>query len=119
MHELSNIEQYLTKSDLFLAFKQQLLKDVEQSNFPTKSLRDIEANYHQIHQRLVKLLRDNEFSSQQSVRQLLYRIDLSETQLKKYLSARIDVDYFDVIAELIIKRVLQKVVTRKQLDSQL
>jgi len=45
--------------------------------------------------------------------QLLYRIDISETQLKRYLTENINEPYFKVIAELIIKRVLQKVVTKQ------
>jgi hypothetical protein len=48
--------------------------------------------------------------------QLLYRIDISEAQLKRYLS-ELNEPYFSVIAELIIKRVLQKVVIRQYYKS--
>jgi hypothetical protein len=44
---------------------------------------------------------------------LLYRIDISEAQLKRYLNKNKDESHFNVIAELIIKRVLQKVVIRQ------
>jgi hypothetical protein len=44
---------------------------------------------------------------------LLYRIDISEAQLKRYLNENKNESYFNVIAELIIKRVLQKVVIRQ------
>ena len=45
--------------------------------------------------------------------QLLYRIDISEAQLKRYLLENKSDNYFNVIAELIIKRVLQKVVIKQ------
>jgi hypothetical protein len=44
---------------------------------------------------------------------LLYRVDISEAQLKRYLSEAKNESYFNVIAELIIKRVLQKVVVKQ------
>jgi len=48
---------------------------------------------------------------------LLNRIDISEAQLKKYLNENRNEDRFNVIAELIIKRVLQKVVIRQHYKS--
>jgi hypothetical protein len=44
---------------------------------------------------------------------LLYRVDISEAQLKRYLTESPAEDTLVTIAELIIKRVLQKVVIRK------
>jgi hypothetical protein len=49
--------------------------------------------------------------------QLLYLIDISEAQLKKYLTENKKETHFNVIAELIIKRVLQKVVIKQYYKS--
>ncbi|MBK7651621.1 MAG: hypothetical protein IPJ20_14025 [Flammeovirgaceae bacterium] len=50
----------------------------------------------------------NEKRSDFNLMHLLYRIDISEAQLEKYLNEYKNETYFNVIAELIIKRVLQK-----------
>jgi hypothetical protein len=45
--------------------------------------------------------------------QLLYRVDISEAHLKKYLNEANNENHLSTIAELIIKRVLQKVVIKQ------
>lgn len=45
--------------------------------------------------------------------QLLYRIDINETKLKKLLSEAEEKDAADIIAELIIERQIQKLESRK------
>ncbi len=112
MQNLPEINNQLENNNLFAAFKTQLLKDVEQSNFPTDSLKDITPDYYSIHFLIATLLEHSEGSSQHNIMQLIYRVDISEAQLSKYLNERHKENYFDVIAELIIKRVLQKVVVR-------
>lgn len=49
--------------------------------------------------------------------QLLYRIDINETRLKKLLNRNKDVDTSPLIADLIINRQLEKVATKKQFSS--
>jgi hypothetical protein len=114
MQNIINTTKQLTDKNLFNAFLLQLIKDFEQSNFPIEGLKDLNPDYHQIHRALEQLLQNNEFSTQHNIMQLIYRIDISEHQLAKYLNENKDRNYFDVIAELIIKRVLQKVVLKKQ-----
>lgn len=116
MEKLVNIQNQLRSTALFEAFKQQLIKDFEQSSFPIDAVENLSPNYKEIHSIIQSLLEHNEFSSQHNIMQLIYRIDISETLLSKYLTENKDRNYFDVIAELIIKRVLQKVVIRQQLD---
>lgn len=113
MENLTNIQNQLSSTALFEAFKQQLIKDFEQSSFPVEAIESINPNYNKIHGIILSLLQHNEFSSQHNIMQLIYRVDISETQLAKYLNEHKDRNYFDVIAELIIKRVLQKVVLKQ------
>lgn len=47
---------------------------------------------------------------------LLNRIDISEAQLRRYLTESGTENYFLLNAELIIKRVLQKVVVKQYYD---
>ncbi|MCW3075883.1 MAG: hypothetical protein JWO32_492, partial [Bacteroidetes bacterium] len=44
--------------------------------------------------------------------QLLYRIDVSEKQFADALSYKSNVNHNDVLADLIIKRILQKVILK-------
>ena len=45
---------------------------------------------------------------------LLIRIDISETQLNNYQAKKISFSFEEIIAELIIKRTLQKVILKKR-----
>ena len=107
------IEKQLSSKDLFDAFKLQLVKDFEQSNFPSDFVGALEPAYSSIHERIAQELQRNESKTDFNLMNLLYRIDISEAQLKKYLNKNENENYFNVIAELIIKRVLQKVVIKQ------
>ena len=113
MQNLPDIKNQLTTSALFDAFKKQLAKDFEQSNFPFDFVVALEPNYSSIHEKIAGELQHNEKRTGFTLMSLLYRIDISEAQLKKYLSEHQNENHFNVIAELIIKRVLQKVVTKQ------
>ena len=98
---------------MFDAFKRQLAKDFEQSNFPIDFVSKLEPDYARIHETILRELLSSQSKADFNVMQLLYRIDISEAQLKRYLNENKNESYFNVIAELIIKRVLQKVVIRQ------
>jgi len=113
MQELLNLKNQLSSKDLFDAFKRQLVKDFEQSNFPAEFVEGLEPNYNRILEKIVFELQRNENRSDYNLMSLLYRIDISEAQLKAHLNQFKGENYFNVIAELIIKRVLQKVVVKQ------
>lgn len=113
MQNLPDIKNQLSSKDLFDAFKTQLAKDFEQSNFPFDFVGTLEPNYNSIHEKIAFELQRNEKRTGFTLMSLLYRIDISEAQLKKYLVEHKSENHFNVIAELIIKRVLQKVVTKQ------
>lgn len=113
MQGLPNIRNQLSSKDLFAAFKMQLTKDFEQSNFPVDFVGGLEPNYGRILEKISSELQRNEKRTGFTIMPLLYRIDISERQLKKYLTEYESENHFSVIAELIIKRVLQKIVTKQ------
>ena len=113
MQNLPDIKDQLSTRELFAAFKRQLAKDFEQSNFPFDFVAALEPIYNTIHEKIAGELQRNEKKTGFTVMSLLYRIDISEAQLQKYLSEHQNENHFNVIAELIIKRVLQKVVTKQ------
>ena len=113
MKEVIPIENQLSSRDLFDAFKLQLTKDFEQSNFPSDFIKDLPADYTRIHEKIVDELHRSETRADTNLMNLLYRIDISEGQLKKHLTNHPNENHLTTIAELIIKRVLQKVVIKE------
>jgi len=112
MQILPNIRNQLTSKGLFDAFKTQLIKDFDQSNFPSDFVAALEPDYVSIHKKIVDQLGRTQ-NSDFSLSRLLNRIDISDAQLNRYLNEYKNESRFSVIAELIIKRVLQKVVIKQ------
>jgi hypothetical protein len=106
------INDSLTNAHLFEAFKLQLAKDFEQSNFPSDFVKTLTPHYAHICEMIRLQLQHNVKRADASLNQLLYRVDISEAQVKKYLAEAGDENPLTILAELIIKRVLQKVVTK-------
>jgi len=98
---------------LFGAFKIQLAKDFEQSNFPSSFVEELEPNYDRIHEKILFEVQRNKTKTDSNLMRLLNRIDISEAQLNRYLNESKNENRYNVIAELIIKRVLQKVVIKQ------
>ena len=113
MENLPTIKSQLRSKELFDAFKMQLVKDFEQSRFPSDFVGAFEPVYDSIHESIAMELQRNENKIDFNIMNLLNRIDISETQLNRYLNENKNENYFNVIAELIIKRVLQKAVIRQ------
>jgi hypothetical protein len=110
---LPNIQNQLSSKDLFATFKTQLAKDFEQSNFPADFVEAFEPDYASILERIALELQRNENKANFNLMQLLYRIDISEAQLKRHFNKHKSENHYHLIAELIIKRVLQKVVIKQ------
>ena len=115
MQTLPEIKNQLSRTELFDAFKKQLAKDFQQSNFAVEFVDALEPEYSTIHQKIVFELQRNENNA--DLMNLLYRVDISEAQLKRYLGEAKEVNHFSVLSELIIKRELQKVVIKQYYKS--
>jgi uncharacterized membrane-anchored protein YhcB (DUF1043 family) len=113
MQNIPDFPNQLSSKDIFNAFKRQLKKDFEQSNFSADFVDSLEPDYGSIYKKIMQELQRHETKTDLNIMQLLYRIDISEAQLKKYLNENKNNSYYRVIAELIIKRVLQKVVVKQ------
>ena len=113
MGNLPDIRKQLSGRDLFNAFKLQLIKDFSKNAVSADFVAALEPNYDRIHDAIALELRNNSRKPGFNLQQLLYSIDISEAQLAKYSDKQPSEDHFSVIAELIIKRVLQKVVLKQ------
>ena len=113
MLDLQHLEKQISSRDLFEAFKNQLAKDFEQSNFQTDFIYSLEPDFDKLCQTIASELQRSESRADAKLPALLYRVDISETQLMKQLTDNTDKNYYANVAELIIKRVLQKVVIKQ------
>ncbi len=113
MESLAFVNDQLSSSNLFEAFKLQLTKDFEQSNFSSSFIKDLPPDYTFILEKIISELHRSEAKADAQLMNLLYRIDIGEAQLKKYLTSHPHENHLTTIAELIIKRVLQKVVIKE------
>lgn len=113
MQDLVQLNNQLSRKDLFDAFKVQLAKDFQQSNFSTDFVVGLEPDYVRLHETIMRELLRSPKRADADIMKLLNRVDISEGQLKRYLEGQGHDIHESTIAELIIKRVLQKVVIRE------
>lgn len=115
--ELPDINQQLMKEDLFLLFKIQLKKDFESSGVNGDFVDNLPLGFEWIKDAVLKALQPVLTSNSSFLPILLYRIDISELQIKNYSKSAPSLKYEEVLAELIIKRILQKVILKKRFSS--
>jgi hypothetical protein len=111
MEELT-INNHLLKHDLFELFKTQLKKDFESSGLGGDFVDHLSSEFRELVRQIVTELNPVINSGSSLLSSLLYRIDISELQLKKYQLNNNKLAFDEVLAELIIKRVLQKIILR-------
>jgi len=102
----------LSARELLRRFREQLTKDFEMSN-ALQYLSPLDSdNYKNIHDNIrqaLEMLNEKGYSNYQ---QLLYRVDISEKQVGKAIKAEPSMNVLDVVADLVIKRILQKVILK-------
>lgn len=98
------IPEYIN-AKLFNLFVDQLRKDFEMSGLNTTFLDTLSSDFKQIVLSIKSQLK------QSSIDALLYRVDISEVQLKNYCKVN-QLEFLDGVSELIVKRILQKVIFR-------
>jgi hypothetical protein len=98
---------------LFELFIAQLIKDFSSSNFDTSFIYHLKPDVQEIQFALIEQLEKEEKISKTKLRNLLYRVDISEKQILKLSKVKIENSFNEILSELIIKRILQKVVFKE------
>ncbi len=112
MEEL-DVNNYLLKENLFDLFKTQLRKDFESAGVNGVFADNLPLNFDALKIFLIQQLEPLLKSNSSLISSLLYRIDISEIQLQNYQRKNHSLSFDEVLAELIIKRILQKVILKK------
>lgn len=112
MEEL-DLNNYLFKQNLFELFKFQLKKDFESTGLDVDFTELLPNNMKDLQKTIQKEIEGVMKRQSHLFPMLLYRIDISESQIKKYSEKDPDSSYEELLSELIIKRILQKVILKK------
>ena len=124
MEELPDLNMGISKPDLFEKFKTQLKKDFENcgldSGFTENLIPDYDFIFNLVNLEVEKINLSavrHDKSKSNKLNELLYRIDISEMQIKKAFAVNSNTTLNEIIAELIIKRELQKIVIKEHYKS--
>lgn len=113
---MSDIEvnKGLQERDLFELFRLQLKKDFEGSGLEAGFTDGLPSEYGQLRDIILRQIERLLAAGSSYLPGLLYRIDISEGQLSAHGNRNPGMNLAEVIAELIIKRTLQKVILKKR-----
>jgi hypothetical protein len=110
---MTDITQYLNRLDLLNDTAQQVIKDFGMTGVEIKFSGNAENAYAELFAQILPQIEKIQKENFQNFYNLMYRIDISEGQIKKAMSEAKDRSFPEIISDLILKRELLKVVTRK------
>jgi len=112
------INTSLLQQELFELFRLQLKKDFENSACDVNFIEKLPQDFYQLKNLIGNHLIQIGKSTSSSLPGLLYRIDIGESQIKRQCLEHPNDSWEESVAELIIKRVLQKVILKKTYGKQ-
>jgi hypothetical protein len=103
----------LTDADLFFLFRRQLKKDLSHAGMEADFVDSLDPDYEAIYHTLSTAF-ERKMNAQMSFSGLLVnRVDISEKQMTTAM-ANASGPFHEVLADLVIKRILQKVIIKKR-----
>ena len=109
---MTGLNEYLLNDELFALFCTQLKKDFEGAGLNGDFADRIPRQFDELALSLVRELEP--ITGKPSLAALLYRVDISEQQIREYQGQRQELSFVEVLSELIIKRVLQKIILKRK-----
>ena len=110
--DFTDVSKYINRLDLIRDTANQIIKDFDmfgiEIKFSGNAYNAYEELFDQVEPHINKLIATN----QPKFMGILYRIDLSDVQVKKAVNDNLSEPFSAIITDLIIKRELQKVVIR-------
>jgi hypothetical protein len=122
MKDLTDLYLFYKREDIIRQTAAQIIKDFGYFNIEIEFSGKVENAYFELFQQLEPSIESLLKGNRQKFMNMLYKIDISETQLKNATNANKKKSLSNIVCELVIKRELQKVVIRnyysdkKQLD---
>ena len=110
---LSELTPYYNRTDLLEKVVEQVKKDFNWFSFQITFKGEKESPYQELYQQILPLIEELLNDDYPKLMAMLYRIDLDEEFLNRKLKEASHADTDEVIADLILKRELQKVIIRE------
>jgi hypothetical protein len=111
------INKYLAEQDIFALFCMQLKKDFEGAGAALSLSEGIKHEATQVREIILAAVKHITRQSSHQLPSLLYRIDISENKLKDFADKHKELGFEEVVAELIVRRILQKVILKKRFSN--
>lgn len=118
MTDQKPIQHYLNDSELLQLCIEQIQKDFQEAEIQIDKPEQMAMAYSDLHAQIKNAVTALEKRSNSRLMQLLYRIDISENQIKHSARQFPEENFESRIAHLIIRRELQKVIIRKTYSKQ-
>ena len=111
-----DLSPYLNRIDILNETAQQVIKDFGMNGMEIKFSGNAGNAYLELFSQILPLVEKVQKENFQSFYNLMYRIDISESQIKKAVEESKDKSFSAVVTDLILKRELLKVAFRKQFE---
>ena len=110
---MTDLTPYLNSLDMLNETTKQIIKDFGLLGMKIKFSGNGDVAYQELFSQILPLIEQLQKENFQNFYSLMYRIDISENQIKKAFEQAKDKSFSEVVTELVLKRELLKVVTRK------
>ena len=111
------VNRFLAEQDIFVLFYTQLKKDFEGAGVGAGILQGIESDPVRVRDVVLSAVQDVSRHNSQQLPSLLYRIDISEKKLRDFSRKNGHLSFEEIVSELIIRRILQKVVLKNRFSN--
>jgi hypothetical protein len=108
----TDLSKYINRLDLIKDTANQIIKDFDMFGMEVKFSGNAYNAYEELFDQIEPHINQLIHSNQQKFMGILYRIDLSDVQIKKAVQENSSEPFSEIVTDLIIKRELQKVVIR-------
>ena len=115
---ISDLRPYLNRPDILSETAKQVIKDFGMTGMEIKFSGNADNAYRELFLQILPLIEKMQSENFQNFYSLMYRIDISELQIKKAVEGSKDKTFSEVVTELILQRELLKVVFRRQYSKQ-
>ena len=109
----SDLTPYLNRLDLLNATADQIIKDFGMVGLEIKFSGNADNAYTELFSQILPLVEKMQKENFQNFYNLMYRIDLSEAKIRKEVALAKDKPFAEIVTDMILKRELQKVLTRE------
>ena len=111
------INKYLAEQDIFTLFCLQLRKDFEGAGAAFSLDEGIKKEAGPVREVILAAVQHLSKQSRNQLPSLLYRIDIGEKKLESFASKHPELSFEEVVSELIVRRILQKVILKKRFSN--